>query len=239
MTEWNGDTFKELVETEKTDYAIVMGRGLAGKTTISKHLATKLGFEIISQPQIEEDVKKKLSTEEEPVEVAPIAEVKKAILDKIRNDKAAKGKVTFVFDGWTFAQLSDFTDLIDQIGPPDHIIRVAVDEPSIIKRHKAKNEDADPSEEQVEEIKAGESKYAEVKMQFETKYSDLIVKGRVNLIDLETNVSEEATLEQLLKFFAPKVILVNHHKKLPVDTTCSNLAIKYNLIYVSVYQLIK
>jgi len=32
---------------------------------------------------------------------------------------------------------------------------------------------------------------------------------------------------------------VNHEKRLQVDTPCSNLAIKYNLLYISVYQLIK
>jgi hypothetical protein len=39
--------------------------------------------------------------------------------------------------------------------------------------------------------------------------------------------------------FAPKVILVNHEKRLTVDTTCANLAIKYNFLYISVYQTIK
>ena len=42
-------------------------------------------------------------------------------------------------------------------------------------------------------------------------------------------------MNELKKVFAPKVILVNHEKRLNVDTTCANLAIKYNLIYVSVY----
>ena len=39
--------------------------------------------------------------------------------------------------------------------------------------------------------------------------------------------------------FAPRVILVNHEKRLGVDTTCSNLAIKYNMLYISAYQIIK
>jgi len=34
-------------------------------------------------------------------------------------------------------------------------------------------------------------------------------------------------------------MLVNHEKKFPVDSACSNLAIKYNMIYISAYQLIK
>lgn len=32
---------------------------------------------------------------------------------------------------------------------------------------------------------------------------------------------------------------MNHEKRLPVDTACSNLAIKYNMLYLSVYQLIR
>ena len=39
--------------------------------------------------------------------------------------------------------------------------------------------------------------------------------------------------------FAPKVILLNHEKRLGTDTACANLSIKYNLIYVSAYQLIR
>lgn len=35
------------------------------------------------------------------------------------------------------------------------------------------------------------------------------------------------------------MILVNHEKRLGVDVTCANLAIKFNLLYISVYQLIR
>jgi hypothetical protein len=34
-------------------------------------------------------------------------------------------------------------------------------------------------------------------------------------------------------------MIVNHEKRLGIDTTCSNLALKYNMIYISAYQLIK
>ena len=39
--------------------------------------------------------------------------------------------------------------------------------------------------------------------------------------------------------FSAKVVLVNHAKRIEVDTACSNLAIKYNMLYLSVYQLIR
>jgi hypothetical protein len=35
------------------------------------------------------------------------------------------------------------------------------------------------------------------------------------------------------------VIILNHEKRLGTDVTCANLAIKYNMLYLSAYQLIK
>jgi len=54
-------------------------------------------------------------------------------------------------------------------------------------------------------------------------------------IFLYNDNTEEWTLNELKKNFTPRVILVNHEKRLTVDTTCANLAIKYNFIYISVY----
>jgi len=61
--------------------------------------------------------------------------------------------------------------------------------------------------------------------------------GRVNILDLNTTVcgSMESTTKKINNLFAPKVILVNHQKALGVDNSCSNLAIKYNMIYISAY----
>jgi hypothetical protein len=42
-------------------------------------------------------------------------------------------------------------------------------------------------------------------------------------------------MKELQNKVSPKVVLVNHEKKLGVDTTCANLAIKYNMIYISAY----
>lgn len=63
--------------------------------------------------------------------------------------------------------------------------------------------------------------------------------SKVELHRLNTDVSEETLMSELNEKFKPKVILVNHEKRLTVDTTCANLAIKYNFLYISVYQTIK
>jgi hypothetical protein len=56
---------------------------------------------------------------------------------------------------------------------------------------------------------------------------------------LNTKASLETTKKDLEGKFNPKVILINHEKRLGIDTTCANLAIKFNMLYISVYQIIK
>lgn len=63
--------------------------------------------------------------------------------------------------------------------------------------------------------------------------------SRVQWIELDTACSKESLVAQIRSEFCAKVILVNHEKRIEVDTACSNLAIKYNMLYMSVYQLIK
>jgi len=55
------------------------------------------------------------------------------------------------------------------------------------------------------------------------------------LIQQATDLSEDSIVPELKNNFEAKVILVNHEKRLTVDTTCANLAIKFNLLYLSVY----
>ena len=58
-------------------------------------------------------------------------------------------------------------------------------------------------------------------------------------MNLDTSNELGYTKKELRKLFQPKVIIVNHEKRLGVDVTCANLAIKFNLLYISVYQLIR
>ena len=61
-----------------------------------------------------------------------------------------------------------------------------------------------------------------------------------HVTSLRTDATSEQTQLNILKgMLKARVILVNHEKRLSVDTTCSNLGIKYNMLYISVYQLIK
>ena len=59
--------------------------------------------------------------------------------------------------------------------------------------------------------------------------------SRVDVIHFNTDSSFETSEQNLVRKFSPQVILLNHEKRLGVDTTCANLAIKFNMIYISAY----
>lgn len=188
---------------------------------------------------INEETKSKINADregkgEDPLEGdPPIAEIE-AVVSKMMQDKSQK----FVFDGFKHENVADFIKWLNQFGGPNFVLGLSADEAAIAPRWVSKyNEDADLDDEKKEavkeEAKVADQVFAEVTKCYEP------LGARVNLIKIDTSTSLETTKAQLMANFAPKVILVNHEKNLPVDTACSNLAIKHNMIYISVYQLIK
>ena len=71
MQGWDYRQFSEMLGN-KTDYTIVQGKSLSGKTTVANFMAAKLGFKLISMTKLEEELKAKLGTEEEPIEEVPL-----------------------------------------------------------------------------------------------------------------------------------------------------------------------
>jgi adenylate kinase family enzyme len=66
---------------------VLLGRSLSGKTTVAKFLVEKCGFSLINIKAIEEDLKKRLSTEDNEVEEIPLDVVDKEIIRLIQADK--------------------------------------------------------------------------------------------------------------------------------------------------------
>lgn len=100
-----------------------------------------------------------------------------------------------------------------------------------------KNETEEFPEDQNEVLKT-ESSTNKARRTFLTAHFEQ-TPGRVQLVQMNTSTSVESTMKELQMKISPKVVLVNHEKKLGVDTTCANLAIKYNMIYISAYQVIR
>jgi hypothetical protein len=65
------------------------------------------------------------------------------------------------------------------------------------------------------------------------------MEDKIKCIDLSpTDCSQATTFAELKSKFCAKVVLLNHDPRLLVDVPASNLAIKYNMLYLSVPQLI-
>jgi hypothetical protein len=136
----------------------------------------------------------------------------------------------------------EFDNLLRQLGPPDQFILCEASKEDIENRFKTKDgeEPAEIGEEQQEELNAQEAAWAEGRGFFEAAYGEIAQTGRVQFIEMNTtDVKIPEMTRKLNSMFAPKIVLVNHEKRLSVDTACSNISIKYNMLYLSIYQLIR
>ena len=128
--------------------------------------------------------------------------------------------------------------LLSNLGTPTNIITTIADAAEIETRHKTKNEmEGDLGEEEKNALAEAATKATEDLARLKHCWNEVI--NRVKLIEVDTGVSKESLTADIRSRFQAKVILVNHEKRIDVDIACSNLAIKYNMLYMSVYQLIR
>jgi adenylate kinase family enzyme len=182
-----------------------------------------------------------LGTEEEPFEgEVPLSDVEKSIVNHIKQEVNSGNRVKFVFDGFSHKTSAEFIDFTKQFGTPNFIIHLKTKDATIKDRYcKDKELDAVPEVEEggENEFKTNEDAADKLKDGMTEAVSD--VADRISTYNINTDDSLEKTNKELANNFLPKVLLVNHEKRLGIDTTCANLAIKYNMIYISAYQIIK
>jgi len=240
MKEWDSRSFEEQLGS-RTEWGIISGCSLTGKTTVAGMIAGLNRGKILNMAVLSEECKKRLGTEDEPFEGdVPLAEVEKDVVALVEADKAASEQFTYIFDGYTHTSAEEFVKWFSgHFGSPSFILKLQADKPIIEDRYRKRNEveGEELNEDQQAEL-------AEMKKKAETEAKQFAAAiaecgGKTQEIELSTDASLESTLETLRSKFCAKVILVNHEKRLPVDTACCNLAIKYNMLYLSVYQLIK
>lgn len=237
MNEWSYELFEEKLGN-KVEYGIIVGESFSGKTETAKCLAANQGFTVIDMNKITEGVKAKMGGDgDEPFEgEVPIQKIEEAVCETIMQARGSGQRAKFVFDGYTHKSDEEFIGFTQQFGCPDFVLFLSAAERTIKERWCKKNEAEEVPEETLEGMRANAADAAqrrEALMGFyANEYGD-----RVNCMQL--NTSNVASLESLTKDlnnkFSPKVVLVNHEKSLGVDNTCSNLAIKYNMIYISAY----
>ena len=168
----------------------------------------------------------------------PDAEVEKEILNMVSTDKDNGNKFFYIFDGQYHESVdANANFLLSNMGTPAYMITCHADKSFIESRFKEKNEMTDDLPDDEKNNLAEKRQQAEEDIErYRSCWADVI--SRVKQIKQDTGCNKEALIAAIKKQFSCKVILVNHEKRIHVDTACSNLAIKYNMLYISVYQLI-
>lgn len=146
---------------------------------------------------------------------------------------AAHKSSTFIFDGMHASPSRFLTWATESLGPPSFWLPVSCDSNTAGERLKVKNEQDDLNEENVAELKemddAAKAQCAELAKIFENF-------GNMQTFEtLKTDKSEESTRADLIGLFRAKIVIVNHSPSLQVDVPCANLAIRYNMLYLSVH----
>ncbi len=243
---WDAQKWAEI--DGKLDWSIVVGMPFQGRSSLVAVLG-KIGWKTIDWKAVEERVKKSLGTEEEPFEgKVPIGKVEDAVVQMIEQDKKAGVKAQYVFDSFPLHQSSDdfyaFTANKLKCIAPDYVFdlrNAGVSQDMAMARYKKKLEAEELSEEQ-------KTAFANDFISWEVKtlaYLELLTpyiqSGRTHQVTtIRTDaVSESTQVQSLSSLLNPRVILVNHEKSLLVDTTCANIAIKYNMLQVNVQEVIR
>ena len=236
---WDESMFNEHLG-QKTEWAIVLGQSLSGKSLVAKVVSDAAKGKIIDLAKIAEDIRPRLETEDGPFEgKIPDAEVEKDVLAIVKADKDNGDKFFYIVDGQhhdTVAAAATF--LMTNLGSPSYIISCTANEKVIQDRYKEKNEIGEElGEEDVNMLKEKATQAETDGNAYRECWSDCM--QRVKELMFDTGTSKDSMIKTVNKEFSAKVMLVVHEKRIDVDTACSNLAIKYNLLYLSVYQLIR
>jgi hypothetical protein len=221
----------------KVEFGVLCGKSMSGKTEVAGVMCSKMGYTSIDMNEITASVKASKGTEEEPFEgEVPIADVEAKVVSIINAQKAG-GKCKFVFDGYTHTSDDEFITFIEKIGCPEFLLCLTANEENIKARWCKKNEAEEVPEDVGETMKADSSTNADRREKLLEHFAGF--KDRCTSYKLDTSISLESLARDLNGKFSPKIVLVNHEKQLGVDNVCSNLSIKYNMIYISAYQVIK
>ena len=239
MKGWDATTFNEQMG-KKTEWSILLGRKYSGSDSLGGLISKLTAGKIVNMDTIEKDItKKRLYPEEEEgaeTDPIPVAEVEKDILAIVEADQAAGQTFNYIFDGFKHESVKAFIEFTtSNLGSPSSIILASCEQKEIEARYKKESEVEEIGEEAAEELKQQGEAFEKQKAEFTEALEGTSCQQHV----FDTAQSMESLSAAVRGAFCAKIILVNHESRLSVDTACANLAIKYSMLYLSVYQLIK
>jgi hypothetical protein len=139
----------------------------------------------------------------------------------------------FVIDGFADYAGAEIAAVLGALKAPSMLIDLDCKLDAVKIRYKIKNELDELTEDQVEEIEKAYQAYEGIRNMLleQCKQSEIF--------QVETMLSEERALKDVDAIFAPKILIFNHHKYILTDALLANISWTNNIVYLSVYQLIK
>ena len=237
MSTWDYSVFQEKLGN-KVEYGVLLGQSNSGKTTLAGVLKSNMEFTVIDMKAISDVVREGMRNEDgEAFEgEVPVRSVEEEVIKIINKSKSGAQRVKFLFDGFIHGDAKAFVAFLDQFGVPSFVACLKASDQYLKERHCKKAEIEEYPEDALEGFKEQGEAAAAAKEAVSAAYAQF--PDRCNIFEVDTGSSLETTTTRILSSFAPQVILVNHEKRLAIDTPCANLAIKYNMIYISAYQVI-
>jgi len=237
MSAWDYSVFQEKLGN-KVEYGVLVGQSNSGKTTLAGVLKLNMEFTVIDMKAISDAVRASMANEDgEAFEgEVPLQSVEEEVIKIINQGKSGAQRAKYLFDGFLHGDAAAFVAFLEQFGVPSFVGCLTASEAYLKGRHCKKAELDEFPEDALEGFKEQADAAAAAKEALTAAYSQF--PDRCNVFEVDTGASLETTTTRILSSFAPQVILVNHEKRLAIDTPCANLAIKYNMIYISAYQVI-
>jgi len=184
MSEWNFQLFNEKLGN-KIEFGVLIGKSLSGKSEVAKLLQNTQSYTCIDMKAIADGVKAGLGSEEEPFEgEVPIADVEKAVTEKIKTCQASGKRCKFVFDGFTHSTDEAFFTFIEQFGVPEFLMCLTAEQSTISDRWCKKEGAEEVGEEGTEAIKKDSTENSARRQKFIAKFEQY--GGRVNIMHMNT-----------------------------------------------------
>lgn len=238
MDSWDFSKFEEHLGSN-INWGLVTGRAFSGRSEYAKQVGTMTNSTIINMDTVAEGCKKRLTgPDEETFEGdVPVEEIQKDICAIFDGDKTSGKKVSYIFDGFHHKPAGAFVSwATESFGAPNFWLACNCNKDTAGDRWKKANEAEELTEDATEEIAGQGAAWDQEKKETDAALEQFAAMTKH---DISTDKSAESVSQELKGLFCAKIVIVNHDPRLPVDVSCANLAIKYNMLYLSVHQLIR
>lgn len=230
--------------SKKNSYYLVLSSPFFERTTITKHIVEKFGFQLIEWEETLTKLKEKLGGDDGPVEEVPFSGVLKHFQEVFLT---MKGKAqTLILDGFPFP-LDNLQAFIKALGAPKAIVNLELNKEGLLKAYKLNKgmeiETEVPEEELEEMYKAKER--IDV---FSDEMQKIAEEGfGIDFFRINANISLSSIKNSVESLFFKRVYLICH--SLPIYDegqfdekflqTFANIACKSQISFVDVRALIR